>query len=61
MWFHQLSAVCFPIGKLARYLRQVPKVTHELTVDGVRVLETLPPTYVPESIPADVSPIEEYR
>ena len=61
MWFRHHEAVCFPIGKLTRYLRQTPKVTHEMTVDGVRVLETLPPTFVPESTPAEVSPIQEYR
>ena len=61
MWFRNRDAVCFPIGKLTRYLRQPPKVVHELTPDGVRVLETLPPSYHPISIPADIPPIEEYR
>ena len=61
MWFQNRDAVCFPIGKLTRYLRQPPRVTHELTPDGVRVLETLPPSFKPISIPADVPPLDEYR
>ena len=50
-----------PLGPLTRYVRTELKTEFELTTNGLEVRESIPPNFVSDSTPADVSLLTEYR
>ena len=50
-----------PLGPLTRYARTELKTEFELTTNGLEVRESIPPHFVSDSIPAEVSLLTEYR
>ena len=50
-----------PLGPLTRYARTAVKTEFELTTEGLQIRESIPPDFVSDSIPAEVSLLEEYR
>ena len=50
-----------PLGPMTRYAQTELKTEFELTTEGLVVREAIPPNFISDSIPADVSVLTEYR
>ena len=55
------SPLTMPLGPLTRYARTAVKTEFELTTEGLQVRESIPPNFISDSTPAEVSLLEEYR
>ena len=50
-----------PLGPMTRYARTQLQTEFELTPDGLVVRESIPPNFISDAVPADVSLLTEYR